>query len=103
MEEILKPLVDKWYMLKETYDFFNKIRFIEHKLDRILVSFDVEHCLETVETIDLFIELILKDNYTTYHDLTKQRDLLKVCTSESHFQFGGVYYDQIDGVAMSYL
>ena len=26
-----------------------------------------------------------------------------MCTSESHFQFGGVYYDQIDGAEMSSL
>ena len=105
LEEILKPLVDDIYMLKDTYDFVNKIRFVEPKLDRFLVSFDVESLftnVPTVETIDLIIELAFKDNNTTYHDLTKKqlRDLLKMCTSESHFQFGGVYYDQIDGVAM---
>ena len=56
----------------------------------------------TVETIDLIVESAFKVNNTTYHDLTKKqlRDLFRMCNPESHFQFGGVYYDQIDGVAM---
>ncbi len=37
-----------------------------------------------------------------FHGLTKAalKRLLTICTKESHFQFNGKYYDQIDGVAM---
>ena len=34
--------------------------------------------------------------------MTKEtlRELLLICTTESHFIFNGCYYDQIDGVSM---
>jgi hypothetical protein len=31
------------------------------------------------------------------------RELLLICTTESHFIFNGCYYDQIDGVSMGSL
>jgi hypothetical protein len=43
-----------------------------------------------VQTKKLFHGLLRKD-------LEK---LLTICTQESHFQFNGIFYDQIDGVAM---
>ena len=42
------------------------------------------------------------DEQASFHDMSREelRYLLIVCTQESHFQFDGKYYDQIDGVAM---
>ena len=39
---------------------------------------------------------------TEYHglEIDTLKKLLIICTQESHFQFNGKYYEQIDGVAM---
>jgi len=106
LDEILKPLVNDTFMLKDTYDFVNKIRNIEPSINRFLVSFDVESLFTNVptdETINLIVDLAFeKGRLSSFHGLLPKqlRRLLTICTKESHFQFGGVYYDQIDGVAM---
>jgi hypothetical protein len=93
--------------LKETYDFVNKVSDLDVKVDNYMVSFDVESLFTNVptrETIELILQLAYPNNDESFlfHDLDKKamRKLLIFCTQESHFQFNGVYYDQIDGVAM---
>jgi hypothetical protein len=105
LDEILKPLVNTDFMLKDTYDFVNKIRQIDVNKDRYLVSFDVESLftnVPTLETIELILDLAFTDGTTIFNNLTRDelKKLLIVCTQESHFQFNGDYYDQIDGVSM---
>ena len=68
-------------------------------------SFDVESLFTNVpleETIDILVEKIFKDKKSTFHGLKyfQLRDLMKIATQQSHFQFLGKFYDQIDGVAM---
>lgn len=70
-----------------------------------MVSFDVESLftnIPTIETIEIILELAFKEGQKLYHGLTRDdlKKLLKICTQESHFQFGGKYFDQVDGVAM---
>jgi len=70
-----------------------------------LVSFDVESLFTNVptrETINIILDLAFKGNKEVFQNLsrTELEKLLIVCTQESHFQFDGEYYDQIDGVAM---
>jgi hypothetical protein len=93
--------------LKDTYDFVNKVSDLDVKVDNYMVSFDVESLFTNVptsETIELILELAYPSNDKSFlfHDLGKKamRKLLIFCTQESHFQFNGFYYDQIDGVAM---
>jgi hypothetical protein len=45
---------------------------------------------------------VFKDGINTFHnlDVIDLRYMLRICTQESHFQFNGEYYDQINGVAM---
>ena len=70
------------------------------------MSFDVESLFTNVptdETINLIVDLAFeKGRLSSFHGLLPKqlRRLLTICTKESHFHFGGVYYDQIDGVAM---
>ena len=67
-------------------------------------SFDVESLFTSVstkETIDLILDLAYaKDN--VFHGLERKdlKKLLIICTQESHFQFNGAFYDQVDGVSM---
>ena len=70
-----------------------------------MVSFDVESLftnIPTQETINIILDRAYKDNATEYYGLKKEtlEKLLIICTQQSHFQFNGKYYDQIDGVAM---
>jgi hypothetical protein len=70
-----------------------------------MVSFDVESLITnvpTLETIELIVDLAFPAGNVSFHGLQKSdlRELLVICTQRSHFQFNGVYYDQVDGVAM---
>ena len=71
-----------------------------------MLSFDVESLftnIPTLETIEIILKKIYgKGNTKYFHDLTKEelKKLLIVCTQQSHFQFNGEYYDQIDGSSM---
>jgi len=50
LESILKPLVNKEFILTDTYDFVNKISKLDVVIDRYLVSFDVESLFTNVQT-----------------------------------------------------
>ena len=71
-----------------------------------MLSFDVESLftnIPTLETIEIILKKIYgKGNTKYFHGLTKEelKKLLIVCTQQSHFQFNGEYYDQIDGSSM---
>jgi len=122
--EILTPQLfnDDNDMLIDTFDFVNKVRDLDLAVDKHMVSFDVESLFTNIPT-DETIEIILDKTHgpakipsdrtgkpiinreaqnKLFHGL--RRDELKrflvVCTKESHFQFDGKFYDQVDGVAM---
>ena len=68
-------------------------------------SFDVESLFTNVpldETAEILIDKIYKDKKMLFHGLKHYqfRELMKIATQESHFQFLGIFYDQIDGEAM---
>ena len=70
----------------------------------VQVSFDVESLftnIPTIETIEIILNRAFKHS-ETFHQMNRDtlKKLLIICTQESHFQFNGNYYDQIDGVAM---
>ena len=105
LESILKPLVNKEFILTDTYDFVNKISKLDVVIDRYLVSFDVESLftnVPTLETIELILDLAFPVGAETFHELSRDelKSLLIYCTQKSHFQFNGEYFDQVDGVAM---
>jgi len=103
--EILTPLVEHDYMIKDTFDFVNKVANLNTKDDKAMLSFDVESLftnIPTRETIDIILRLAYPKNTKYFHGLIKQEleTLLIVCTQESHFQFNNEFFDQIDGVSM---
>jgi hypothetical protein len=98
LDSFLKPLINDEYMLKDTYDFVNKISEIDVSTERYLVSFDVESLFTNVpteETIEIILDLAFKDGEKFFRELTRAqlKKLLKICTQESHFQFKGEYFD----------
>ncbi len=103
--EILTPVVDTTHMLKDTYDFVNKVSTLDPNVSCYQVSFDVESLftnVPTAETIDIILDMVYTVDVKLFHNLTRNelKKLFIICTQESHFQFNGKFYDQIDGVAM---
>jgi hypothetical protein len=104
--EILTPLLENnQIILKDTFDFVNKISQLDTEIDVVMLSFDVESLftnIPTLETIDIILNQIYVKAKKYFHGLTKEelKKLLIVCTQQSHFQFNGQYYDQVDGVSM---
>lgn len=104
LAEKLKPILEGEFMLKDTFDFVNKVSKIEPGEDQTMASFDVESLftnVPTLETIELILDAVYKDN-GKFEGLEKEdlRTLLTICVQQSHFQFNGKFYDQIDGVSM---
>ena len=106
LDQILKPLIPtNNYIIKDTFDFVNKVSKLPNTPNQRMVSFDVESLftnIPTQETINIILDRAYKDNATEYYGLKREtlEKLLIICTQQSHFQFNGKYYDQIDGVAM---
>ena len=69
-----------------------------------MVSFDVESLFTSIpldECIDLAITYIYQGNPGLKISPTDLKTLFSFATTETHFSFKDVFYDQIDGVAMS--
>ena len=103
--EILSPLLDSKYIIKDTFDFVNKVAHLDTSKDKYMLSFDVESLftnIPTLETIAIITKLVFKGNRKFFHGLEKEEleKLLIICTQESHFQFNGEFFDQVDGVSM---
>ena len=94
LESILKPLIENdEHILRDTFEFVNKISTIDINTEKYIVSFDVESLFTNVptdETIDLIIKRAFPKNTKWFNGLFDRDDLrqfLKICTKESHFQF----------------
>jgi hypothetical protein len=103
--EILTPIVNSEYTIKDTFDFVNKVADLDPNIDKSMLSFDVESLftnIPTVETIQIILKLVYTKKKKFFHGLMKEEleKLLIVCTQESHFQFNNEFFDQIDGVSM---
>ena len=69
----MKPIVDEHFMLKDTYDFLNKVLTIDTNLDKCMVSFDVESLFTNVltqETIEIIQDLIYTKEINKFHKLS---------------------------------
>ena len=68
-----------------------------------MVSFDVVSLFTNIpldECIDLAIKYIYQGNPGLGISPTDLKTLFPFATAQTHFSFKGVFYDQIDGVAM---
>jgi hypothetical protein len=105
LDRILKPLTtNSNYIIKDTFDFVNRVSKLQTNVNQRVVSFDVESLftnIPTEETINIILNRAFKDS-DEFHGMKRNtlQKLLTICTQESHFKFNGKYYDQIDGVAM---
>ena len=68
----------------------------------IFVSFDVVSLFTNIlldETLDIAVDYLTKDKNCNLSK-TELKQLLTFATSQTHFMFKNVFYDQIDGAAM---
>ncbi len=94
---VSKPLTtNSNYIIKDTFDFVNRVSKLQTNVDQRVVSFDVESLFTNIPTEET-INIIL---YRAFKDSDEFQTVITICTQESHFKFNGKYYDQIDGVAM---
>ena len=84
--EILSPLIENnKYILKDTFDFVNKVSHLNTSVDKSMLSFDVESLftnIPTLETIDIILRKVYQRNRKYFHGLTKDelKKLLIFCT-----------------------
>jgi hypothetical protein len=77
LDKILKPLVKDDFMIKDTFDFVNKISTIT--IDIIMASLDIKSLftnIPTTETIEIILDEAFKDT-ELFHGLTRD-DLKKL-------------------------
>ena len=70
--------------------------------DKYFVSFDVASLFTNIplnETLDIAVDYLTKDKNCNLSK-TELKQLLTFATSQTHFMFKNVSYDQIDGVEM---
>ena len=85
-----------------TFSFVHEINQLPTS-GKIMVSFDVESLFTSIpldECIEVAITYIYQGNPLIKISPTDLKTLFSFATAENHFLFKGVFYDQIDGVAM---
>lgn len=102
LTELTTPLIPKQHSVQDTFTFVREIQNLRY--DRYyLCSYDVSSLFTSIplkEVIDIAVDKIFEskpDIKISRNDLIK---LFMISTAETHFQFNGQMYDQIDGVAM---
>ena len=100
--DLLSPLVPNDYSCKDTFSFVSQIKN-SNLSKKFLVSYDVTRLFTNIplqETIDIAINLIFNHNPNLNITKKELKKLFLFATSQTHFVFGGKFYNQIDGVAM---
>lgn len=100
---ILEPLTKNRYVIKDSFSFVDDIKKQDSEL--FMASFDVEALFTNIpldETINICTNKLFPKRGMKVKGLIKNefRNLLTLATKESLFLFDGIYYRQIDGVAM---
>lgn len=99
---ILKEITINEYTVKDSFSFAEEIT--EQNSDLFMVSFDVESLFTNIpldETINICVDRLYKRKKKIKGLLKRHfKQLLCHATKSSCFLFNGVYYSQIDGVAM---
>lgn len=99
---LLEPHVPHEYNVRDTFSFVHEINQLSTS-GKFMVSFDVESLFTSIpldECIDIAIRYIYQGNPGLKINAADLRRLFAFATAETGFLFAGVFYDQIDGVAM---
>ena len=100
---ILSPLIPDKHTTKDSFSFVEEITDLDLN-NNFLISFDVESLFTNIplqETIDIAVNLIFDANPNFPINRKDLKQLFLFATSQMHFLFDGLFYDQVDGVAMA--
>ena len=107
LSNLLNPLTENQYVVKDSFAAANKIREISKELfdhGYRFVSFDVESLFTLVplsKTINIILDRIYnKKLLKTNMEKQTMKKLLKDCYAKNAFSFNNTIYEQIDGVSM---
>ena len=103
--DLFSPLVPNDYSCKDTFSFVSQIKNANLS-KKFLVSYDVTSLFTNIplqETIDIAINPIFNHNPNLSITKKELKKLFLFATSQTHFVFGGKFYNQIDGVVMGSL
>ena len=99
---ILKEYTINEYTIKDSFTFAEEVT--EQDAELFMVSFDVESLFTNIpldETINICVNRLYNQKKKVRGLLKRHfKELLTLATKSSCFLFNGVYYSQIDGVAM---
>ena len=99
---ILKEITTNEYTVKDSFSFAGEVT--EQNAELFMVSFDVESLFTNIpldETINICVDRLYNRRKKVKGLLKRHfKQLLCYATKSSCFLFNGVYYSQIDGVAM---
>ena len=94
-------------MIKDTFDFVEKLNKVHPTSSDVLVSFDVNSLFTNIPidfTINLLLNLVFdgKPKDGKFYGMNKQqlKKMLEWTTKKTVLQFNGSYYEQTNGVAM---
>ena len=102
LASILGPCIPEKHTTLDSFSFVNEFTNIQSQ-NKFMISFDVESLFTNIplsETIDLALEIIFRHNPEFPINKANLRELFTFVTSQTHFLFNGLFYDQCDGVAM---
>ena len=102
MAEILKPLANNEYTVKDSFSFVHEILSLSNV--KFMASFDVISLFTNIpleQTLEICLDKLFT-NCNKVHNLTRRqlKKLLIHAVKQNHFMFEGKMFDQIDGVAM---
>ena len=104
LAKLLSPLSKSEYTVDNNVEFINNIKSEKVPTGHSFISFDVKSLFTNVPldyTINIILRRIYDDN-ELYTNISKKemKELLLLCTKNTHFTFNNEIYQQCDGVAM---
>ena len=89
-------------MIKDTFEFVNKVSGLDANVDKFMFSLDVESLFTNIPIVEIILDRAYMDDAEFFHGFNRKemKYLLTLCTQQSHFCFNDEYFDQIDGCSM---
>ena len=102
MGDLVKNVTPMDYSCADTFSFLEELKE-QNLVGKFSVSFDVCSLFTNIplnETLDLAVDLILKNQPSLKISRHELRELFDFATAKTNFIFQGVVCDQVDGIAM---
>lgn len=105
LNSVIRPYINSTYIIKSSDELLVRLGAVTLKPGQQMLSLDVESLFTNVpveDTINIIIEAAYNHPTVAPPQYPPEvlRKLLKICTTETPFQFNGTSYVQVDGVSM---